>query len=46
MERGTKVLSVSVHGADISGDSVGTQTAGSQDEGAGGEVSLDQRTPL
>ena len=46
VERGTKVLPDSVHGLDISGDSVGTQTAGPQDEGAGREVSLDQRTHL
>ena len=43
---GKKVLPGSVYGPDISGESVGTQTAGPQDDGAGDEVSLDQRTPL
>ena len=32
--RGTKLLSCSVYGPDISEESVGTQTTGQQDEGA------------
>ena len=46
VERGPEVLPDPVHGPDLPGDSRGTQTAGPQDEGAGREVSLDQRTPV